>query len=426
MRAMTILSVAMFAGMLCLPAAAAKKLRPSWMVVTLDDDANGEVVTGVGADANADLQLVRPDLGYVGVHLGPVPAAVASQLRLQGKGVMIRNVAKDSPAYSAGLDRYDVITMIGKDKPVQTAQQFVRMVRKLKQGDVLDLAVLRGGRQKPVAVTLGKRPAGQIAYIYEEDPDDQVKDEFSIRRGMLRKKDGKWIFETPDGKPVELPLPQILKAMPNKAWGNIHVQTRAIGDANNTRQISITSVTNGKTLSVKSLADDKIEVTRKKPDGKSKTDLYDNADQLKQKDKEAFDLYRSVWYTQMKLGSGGVGMSMIRRIKPMVQVGEDAGVAAAEVQAAAEKLQAELERHVRELAEKTSHEAQAARGRIARVVAPVSRQFDVDESGRIKVRIQKGGDEVSILFASQDEMKKQNPKLYQEYRKLLDSDKAGQ
>jgi len=55
---------------------------------------------------------------------------------------------------------------------------------------------------------------------------------------------------------------------------------------------------------------------------------------------------------------------------------------------------------------------------------PEERQFDVDESGRITVRIQKGGNEVSIIFAGEDEMKKQNPKLHQEYRKLLDPEKA--
>ncbi len=420
-----ILLMGMVVGMVCLPVVAAKGLRPSWVTVKLDGNSNGAVVTGTGADANAVPAVVGAEWGYVGVHLSPVPVAVASQLRLQGKGVMIRNVAKGSPADRAGLDRYDVIVTIGKDKPVQTIQQFIQTVHKLKPGDVLALKVLRGGRQKPIAVTLGKMPDGQIEYIYEDDPDDQVKDEFSIRRGMLRKKDGKWVFETPDGKPVELSLPQILKAMRNKAWGNIRVQTQAIGAANNKRQVSVTSITNGKTLSVKSGADDKIEVTRTTPDGKSKKATYNNADQLKQKDKEAFDLYQSVRDIKVRLGAGKMGRAILRGIGPMAQVGEDAGAAAAEVQAIAEKLQAELEQHVRELTDKTRREAHVARGKIARAVAPVSRQFDVDDSGRIKVRVVKGGSELNMIFANQAEMKTKSPHLYEEFRKLLDSKEKG-
>ena len=71
-------------------------------------------------------------------------------------------------------------------------------------------------------------------------------------------------------------------------------------------------------------------------------------------------------------------------------------------------------------------EARAARGIIARAVAPVSRQFDVDEKGRIQVRILKDGSELNMTFAGQAEMKKKSPKLYEEYMKLLDSDQAGQ
>jgi len=364
MKAITILSAAMIVGMLCFPLAGAETSGTIKLTVKVADDANDVVVTG--PDANAAPAVVQSELGYVGVHLSPVPAAVASQLRLKDKGVMVRNVAKGSPADKAGLDRYDVIIAIGKDKPVKTVPEFIHTVHKLKAGEVLDLTVLRAGTQKPISVTLGKRSAGRLEYIYEEDPDDQVKDEFSIRRGMLRKKDGKWVFETPDGKPVELPLPQILKAMPNEAWGNIRVQTQSIGDANNTRQVTVTSVTNGKTLSVKSGADDKIEVTRTTPDGKSNKATYENADQLKQKDREAFDLYQSVQNGKVRLGAGKMGRAILRGIGPMVQVGEDADAAAAEIQAIAEKLQSELEQHARELADKTRRKVHAARGKAVR------------------------------------------------------------
>jgi len=250
------------------------------MIVKLDGDANGVVVTGAGPDANAaSVALTRPDWGYVGIHLSPVPVAVASQLGLKDKGVMIRNVAKGSPADKAGLDRYDVIVVIGKGKPLKNVEQFINVVHKLKPGDAMALTVLRGGRQKPIDLTLGKRPSGEIEYVYEEDPDDQVKDEFRFRRGMMRKEDGKWVFEAPDGKPLEVAI-QILNAMTNKPWGNIRVQTQVIGDPNRTRVVTVTSVTNGRTLSVKSGAKGKIKVTRTTPDGKIKTATYDNADQL--------------------------------------------------------------------------------------------------------------------------------------------------
>ncbi len=328
MRTRIILSMAMAIGMACLPLAAAKKLRPSWMIVKLDGDANGAVVTGISPDANAPVAVetktisltvkvdgdangavvtgispgangaavaIRPDWGYVGIQVTPVLAAVASQLRLKDRGVMIRNVAKGSPADKAGLDRYDVIVMIGKDKPVKNVVQFIQAVRKCKPGEALALTTLRGGKQKVIDLTPGKRPTGEIEYVYEE-----------------------------------------------------------------------------------------------------------------------------------YLEGGVLGMSILRGIRPMAQADAEANAAVAEIQAAAEKLQKEIEQHIRELTERTRQEAQAARGIIARAVAPVSRQFDVDEKGRIQVRILKDGSELNITFAGQAEMKKKSPKLYEEYMKLLDSDQAGQ
>lgn len=458
MRTRIILSMLMVFGAVCLPAAAEKKLRPTWMTVKLDGDANGAVVTGISPDANAPgvvetktirltlklggdanglvvtgmspdgngavVTLTRPDWGYVGIQVTPVPAAVASQLRLKDEGVMIRNVAKGSPADKAGIDRYDVIVALGKDKPAKNVAQFILAARKCKPGEALALTVIRGGRQEVIDLTLGERPRGKIAYVYEEDPDDQVQDEFRFRRGLMRKEDGKWVFDTPGVKSIELPI-QILRAMPNGPWGNIRVQTQITGDPNHTRQVSVTSVTNVRTLSIKSGAKGTIEVTRTTPDGKRETATYDDADQLKQKDAEAFDLYQKVPGGKVKLGGEGMGMSILSGLKPVARAAAEAGAGPAEIQAVAEELQKELERHLRELAEKTRLEAQVARGAIARAIAPVSRQFDVDEKGRIQVRVLKDGNELNMTFAGQAEMKKKSPKLYEEYMKLLDSREDG-
>ena len=78
----------------------------------------------------------------------------------QDEGILVRNVAPDSPAARAGLRAGDVITHIGDDKIV-TAEQVQEEVFTSAVGQTLDLKVDRNGQNQELEVVTGAYPSGQ-------------------------------------------------------------------------------------------------------------------------------------------------------------------------------------------------------------------------------------------------------------------------
>jgi S1-C subfamily serine protease len=101
-------------------------------------------------------KVVYPYLGISDVDLNP---AIAAQLRItEQDGIVIRRVARGSPADTAGLQRLDVITAVdGKSLPGDSELQ--RMLRDHKPGDTLTLSVIRGTQKLTVKVVLGEAPS---------------------------------------------------------------------------------------------------------------------------------------------------------------------------------------------------------------------------------------------------------------------------
>lgn len=102
--------------------------------------------------------------GWLGVLLEPVPAALKAQLNIDG--LMVSNVAKDSPADKAGIAQYDVILPPGDPKAKPNAEALTKMVRGHKPGDKLTLTVVHASKEKQAQVTLVKFP-GKVQYKYE-------------------------------------------------------------------------------------------------------------------------------------------------------------------------------------------------------------------------------------------------------------------
>jgi membrane-associated protease RseP (regulator of RpoE activity) len=82
-------------------------------------------------------------------------------------GVLVREVAADSPAETAGLQARDVITAVDGEA-IESPQDVIDRVNALEPGDVLTLSVERPGQEEALEleVTLGGRPddAG-LAYL---------------------------------------------------------------------------------------------------------------------------------------------------------------------------------------------------------------------------------------------------------------------
>ena len=101
-------------------------------------------------------KVIYPYLGLSDVDLNP---AIAAQLRItEQEGIVIRRVARGSPADTAGLQRLDVVTAVdGKSLPGDSELQ--RILRDHKPGDTLTLSVIRGTQKLAVKVVLGEAPS---------------------------------------------------------------------------------------------------------------------------------------------------------------------------------------------------------------------------------------------------------------------------
>lgn len=97
----------------------------------------------------------RPWLGVTIQEVNPDTAKAMGLGKV--KGVMVADVAKDSPADDAGLMMGDIITKLnGKD--VTSGDQFVTSIRNLKVGNTVALEVNRAGSIVAMNVALDKMP----------------------------------------------------------------------------------------------------------------------------------------------------------------------------------------------------------------------------------------------------------------------------
>lgn len=105
-----------------------------------------------GAPAN------EPPVTFLGVTTSSPPPAVAGQLKLAtGAGLMVDSVEPGSPAQAAGLEPFDVLTMLG-DQRLFNADQLTVLVRNHQPGDQVQLTLFRAGRETTFQATLAQRP----------------------------------------------------------------------------------------------------------------------------------------------------------------------------------------------------------------------------------------------------------------------------
>jgi ElaB/YqjD/DUF883 family membrane-anchored ribosome-binding protein len=349
--------------------------------------------------------------GWLGVRLTPVPAAVAAHLGLKGKGAMIANLVKGAPADKAGLDRYDVIVGVGKDESVGGVEEIISAVKAHKPDEKLPLTFLHEGRKKSLTVTLGKPIAWDAAeYVYKEDPDDQWQDAYNLYKGMLQKGPKGWTFVTPGKGTVRLPE-IILESLPKHPWANVQVR---VGGGGGKHAFSISRTIDGKTIKIEARDGEPVVVTRTEP-GTSATKKYKDADELRQKDAEAYELYKNAH-------TPGKGPYTYQFTYPGKSAREAAEQAAEKIRQGAEQQAREIERQMKAWAEKAKGEAHVAQSKIKQALGeqvPARHQFEVDEKGRIKVQVREGDSAAKLTFENEEEMQKKAPALYKAYQKLL-------
>ncbi len=100
---------------------------------------------------------VSPDEGYLGVYVTDLTPEKARALRTPGEyGVLIVEVAEESPAARAGIKENDVIIEFNGIR-VEGEVQFGRLVRETPPGRTVPIKLVRDGKTQELKVTLGSR-----------------------------------------------------------------------------------------------------------------------------------------------------------------------------------------------------------------------------------------------------------------------------
>ena len=112
---------------------------------------------GVVATADDQQTVVTPGEYWLGVHCFPVPAAIREQLNVSEKqGLLVVDVAAESPAAKAGIVRHDILLRAG-DAPLMGPGDLIQAIEAVKENK-LTIELIRDGKAKTVEATPEKRP----------------------------------------------------------------------------------------------------------------------------------------------------------------------------------------------------------------------------------------------------------------------------
>jgi serine protease Do len=114
------------------------------------------LVNEIGTQLIAGKKIVRPWLGIRIETLGDDPA-IRDLFKGIDKGVVVRTIEADAPAYKSDLRPFDVITSVD-GQPVTSDTQLQHEILKKKIGQNVELGVWRKGQTMKIAVTTGELP----------------------------------------------------------------------------------------------------------------------------------------------------------------------------------------------------------------------------------------------------------------------------
>ena len=97
--------------------------------------------------------------GFLGLQVqGMAPRATAALGLKTPKGVLVRDVAIGGPAATAGIQHGDMIARFGRTN-TQSFNALIAAVGKSKSNQIVEIAIIRDGRNLVLPVKLGTQPA---------------------------------------------------------------------------------------------------------------------------------------------------------------------------------------------------------------------------------------------------------------------------
>jgi Do/DeqQ family serine protease len=114
------------------------------------------MVKEIGNELIAGHKIMRPWLGIRIETLGDDPS-IRELFKGVDKGVVVRTIEADAPAYKSELRPFDVITQVD-DSPVTTDTELQHQILRKKIGQNVQLTVWRKGQTMKIPITTGELP----------------------------------------------------------------------------------------------------------------------------------------------------------------------------------------------------------------------------------------------------------------------------
>ncbi|MFQ5528066.1 MAG: DegQ family serine endoprotease [Thermoanaerobaculia bacterium] len=132
----------------------------------LSQGAPGNVGIGFAVPINMARQAMDQILkhgrvvrGFLGVVVQPVTPAIAKAFELaENRGALVGDVAEDTPAERAGIEKGDVILQLAGE-PVEDSRDLQLKIAQAEPGSEVRLHVLRDGRERDLTVKLDELPS---------------------------------------------------------------------------------------------------------------------------------------------------------------------------------------------------------------------------------------------------------------------------
>ncbi|HEX6126074.1 MAG TPA: PDZ domain-containing protein [Pyrinomonadaceae bacterium] len=121
--------------------------------------ANAQTPTpGARAETKTFSMFFDGDASYLGVQTEEVTKENLAKYGLREvRGVAVEKVMEGSPAEKAGLQNGDVIVRLGNEE-ITSVRKLTRMLGEISADHQVKITVLRGGNERELVATLGKRP----------------------------------------------------------------------------------------------------------------------------------------------------------------------------------------------------------------------------------------------------------------------------
>ena len=174
------------------------------------------VLSGIAVTAQTPAPAPRPepqvfsfsfdgDGGYLGVRTEEVTKDNFFKYGLREvRGVGVAEIVQGSPAEAAGLQKGDVIVRLNGDE-ISSSRKLTRLVSEISPDHTARVTVLRGGSERELNVTVGKRPGPHFGEGSFRFPEGMEKFEFPKMENMPKFEDMPELEKLPrfEGKPGE-------------------------------------------------------------------------------------------------------------------------------------------------------------------------------------------------------------------------------